>query len=52
MTLDDENLGCGSSREQAASCLNGHGLMIVASDFTLIFLQNHPVNENIRFFLT
>ena len=35
-----ENFGCGSSREQAASCLKGHGLIIVARSFARIFLQN------------
>ena len=35
-----KNFGCGSSREQAASCLKGHGLTIVANDFARIFLQN------------
>jgi 3-isopropylmalate dehydratase small subunit len=34
------NFGCGSSREQAASCLKGHGLAIVAKGFARIFLQN------------
>jgi 3-isopropylmalate/(R)-2-methylmalate dehydratase small subunit len=34
------NFGCGSSREQAASCLKGHGLVIVAGGFARIFLQN------------
>jgi 3-isopropylmalate/(R)-2-methylmalate dehydratase small subunit len=34
------NFGCGSSREQAASCLKGHGLTIVARGFARIFLQN------------
>ncbi len=34
------NFGCGSSREQAASCLKGHGLVIVARHFARIFLQN------------
>jgi 3-isopropylmalate/(R)-2-methylmalate dehydratase small subunit len=34
------NFGCGSSREQAASCLKGHGLTIVARSFARIFLQN------------
>ena len=34
------NFGCGSSREQAASCLKGHQLVIVASGFARIFLQN------------
>ncbi len=35
-----KNFGCGSSREQAASCLKGHGLTIVAKQFARIFLQN------------
>ena len=35
-----KNFGCGSSREQAASCLRGHGLTIVAKSFARIFLQN------------
>jgi 3-isopropylmalate/(R)-2-methylmalate dehydratase small subunit len=34
------NFGCGSSREQAASCLKGHELVIVAQSFARIFLQN------------
>jgi len=34
------NFGCGSSREQAASTLKGHGLVIVAKGFARIFLQN------------
>jgi 3-isopropylmalate dehydratase small subunit len=34
------NFGCGSSREQAVSCLKGHGLVIVARGFARIFLQN------------
>ncbi|MEI6667598.1 MAG: 3-isopropylmalate dehydratase [Acidobacteriota bacterium] len=35
-----QNFGCGSSREQAASTLNGHGLVVVARGFARIFLQN------------
>lgn len=35
-----KNFGCGSSREQAASCLKGWGLCIVAKGFARIFLQN------------
>src|SRR3989442_13934279 len=35
-----ENFGCGSSREQAVSCLQGHDLTIVARSFARIFLQN------------
>ena len=34
-----QNFGCGSSREQAASCLNGSGLVVVARGFARIFLQ-------------
>ncbi len=35
-----KNFGCGSSREQAASCLKGLDVTIVARDFARIFLQN------------
>jgi 3-isopropylmalate/(R)-2-methylmalate dehydratase small subunit len=35
-----KNFGCGSSREQAASTLKGHELVIVAKNFARIFLQN------------
>jgi 3-isopropylmalate/(R)-2-methylmalate dehydratase small subunit len=35
-----DNFGCGSSREQAASCLKGWDLTIVARHFSRIFLQN------------
>jgi len=35
-----KNFGCGSSREQAASCLKGWELTIVAPSFARIFLQN------------
>ncbi len=34
------NFGCGSSREQAASCLKGYELTVVAPGFARIFLQN------------
>jgi 3-isopropylmalate/(R)-2-methylmalate dehydratase small subunit len=34
------NFGCGSSREQACSCLKGYELTIVAKGFARIFLQN------------
>ena len=34
------NFGCGSSREQAASCLKGWELTIVARSFARIFIQN------------
>jgi len=36
----DENFGCGSSREQAASTLRGHDLVVVAKGIARIFLQN------------
>ncbi|HBE73466.1 MAG TPA: 3-isopropylmalate dehydratase [candidate division Zixibacteria bacterium] len=35
-----KNFGCGSSREQAASCLTGWGLKVIAKNFARIFLQN------------
>jgi 3-isopropylmalate/(R)-2-methylmalate dehydratase small subunit len=35
-----KNFGCGSSREQAASCLKGPDFIIVARHFARIFLQN------------
>ena len=35
-----KNFGCGSSREQAASCLKGPDFIVVARDFARIFLQN------------
>jgi 3-isopropylmalate/(R)-2-methylmalate dehydratase small subunit len=34
------NFGCGSSREQAVSCLAGHELVVVARGFARIFLHN------------
>jgi 3-isopropylmalate/(R)-2-methylmalate dehydratase small subunit len=34
------NFGCGSSREQAASCIKGHELTVIARNFGRIFLQN------------
>ncbi len=42
-----KNFGCGSSREQACSCLKGHELTIVAKGFARIFLQN-SVNLGLR----
>jgi 3-isopropylmalate/(R)-2-methylmalate dehydratase small subunit len=38
--LGGDNFGCGSSREQAASTLKGHGVNVVARDFARIFIQN------------
>jgi 3-isopropylmalate/(R)-2-methylmalate dehydratase small subunit len=34
------NFGCGSSREQAASCLKGPELVVIARNIARIFLQN------------
>lgn len=42
-----KNFGCGSSREQAASCLKGPELVIVAQHFARIFLQN-SINLGLR----
>jgi 3-isopropylmalate/(R)-2-methylmalate dehydratase small subunit len=44
------NFGCGSSREQAASCLQGHGLVVVAKGFARIFLLN-AINVGLPVFL-
>ncbi|MDD3178799.1 MAG: 3-isopropylmalate dehydratase [Opitutaceae bacterium] len=41
------NFGCGSSREQAASCLKGPGFIVVARSFARIFRQN-AVNLGLR----
>jgi 3-isopropylmalate/(R)-2-methylmalate dehydratase small subunit len=45
--LGGQNFGCGSSREQAVSCLKGHELIIVARGFARIFLQN-AINLGLR----
>ena len=45
--LGGQNFGCGSSREQAGSCLKGHELIIVAKSFARIFLQN-AINLGLR----
>ena len=42
-----KNFGYGSSREQAASCLKGPELVIVARHFARIFLQN-SINIGLR----
>ncbi|HEX2694209.1 MAG TPA: 3-isopropylmalate dehydratase [Acidobacteriota bacterium] len=42
-----KNFGCGSSREQAASTLKGHELVVVARNFARIFLQN-SINLGLR----
>ena len=44
------NFGCGSSREQAVSCLKGYELAIVARGFARIFLQN-CINLGLRTFV-
>jgi 3-isopropylmalate/(R)-2-methylmalate dehydratase small subunit len=41
------NFGCGSSREQAASCIHGHQLVVIARSFARIFLQN-SINLGLR----
>jgi 3-isopropylmalate/(R)-2-methylmalate dehydratase small subunit len=41
------NFGCGSSREQAASCIKGHEVTVVARHFARIFLQN-SINVGLR----
>jgi 3-isopropylmalate/(R)-2-methylmalate dehydratase small subunit len=45
--LAGKNFGCGSSREQAASCLKGLELVVVARHFARIFLQN-SINLGLR----
>ena len=42
-----KNFGCGSSREQAASCLKGPELVVVARHFARIFVQN-SINLGLR----
>lgn len=38
--IAEKNFGCGSSREQAASALKGHDLIIIAKNYSRIFLMN------------
>jgi 3-isopropylmalate/(R)-2-methylmalate dehydratase small subunit len=45
--LAGKNFGCGSSREQAASCLKGPELVVIARHFARIFLQN-SINLGLR----
>jgi 3-isopropylmalate/(R)-2-methylmalate dehydratase small subunit len=40
VVVADRNFGTGSSREQAASCLKGWDLVVVANNYSRIFLQN------------
>jgi 3-isopropylmalate/(R)-2-methylmalate dehydratase small subunit len=42
-----KNFGCGSSREQAVSCLKGYELTVVARGIARIFLQN-AINIGLR----
>lgn len=45
VVLGGKNFGCGSSREQAASCLAA--VTVIARDFARIFLQN-AINVGLR----
>jgi 3-isopropylmalate/(R)-2-methylmalate dehydratase small subunit len=47
VVVGGRNFGCGSSREQAVSCLRGHEVVIVAKGFARIFLQN-AINLGLR----
>jgi 3-isopropylmalate/(R)-2-methylmalate dehydratase small subunit len=47
VVVADRNFGTGSSREQAASCLKGWELVVVANNYSRIFLQN-AVNLGLR----
>lgn len=50
LIVADENFGCGSSREQAASTIKGNGLVVVAQSIARIFLQN-AINVGLRLVL-
>jgi 3-isopropylmalate/(R)-2-methylmalate dehydratase small subunit len=45
-----KNFGCGSSREQAVSCLRGPDLTVIARGVARIFLQN-AINLGLRIIL-
>jgi 3-isopropylmalate/(R)-2-methylmalate dehydratase small subunit len=47
VVVADRNFGAGSSREQAASCLKGWDLVVVANNYARIFFQN-AVNLGLR----
>jgi 3-isopropylmalate/(R)-2-methylmalate dehydratase small subunit len=47
VVVADRNFGTGSSREQAASCLKGWDLVVIANNYSRIFLQN-AVNLGLR----
>jgi 3-isopropylmalate/(R)-2-methylmalate dehydratase small subunit len=50
VVVADENFGCGSSREQAASAMKGYELVVVARSIARIFLQN-AINVGTRLVL-
>jgi 3-isopropylmalate/(R)-2-methylmalate dehydratase small subunit len=50
VVVAEENFGCGSSREQAASALKGYELVVVAKGIARIFLQN-AINVGLRLVL-
>ena len=45
-----DNFGCGSSREQAASCIKGYEITVIARNFARIFLQN-SINVGLQMIL-
>lgn len=45
--IGGDNFGCGSSREQAASCLKGYDVIVVAKGIARIFMQN-AINLGLR----
>jgi len=47
VVVGGRNFGTGSSREQAASCLKGWDLVVVAHDYARIFFRN-AVNVGLR----
>jgi 3-isopropylmalate/(R)-2-methylmalate dehydratase small subunit len=47
MIVAGKNFGCGSSREQATSCLKGPDFIVIAKHFARIFLQN-SINLGLR----
>jgi 3-isopropylmalate/(R)-2-methylmalate dehydratase small subunit len=47
VVVADRNFGTGSSREQAASCLKGWDVIVVANNYSRIFFQN-AVNLGLR----
>jgi len=45
--VGDRNFGTGSSREQAASCLKGYDVVVIANNYARIFFQN-SLNVGLR----